>query len=356
MARQPPSRPSSSSATGGARDLASLYQRHTEGARRHLRRFGVLPQDLDDLVQEVFLVLHAKRDSLSPLESIDPWLREVCRRVAAGDRRRAHRRHEIAFREPPETTDPGHFEQALDKVEQEERLHRALERLDEQSRDLVALHELGRLPLVDVAELVEADRKTVSKRLGTALRRLTTLLRAESPSRMQPAPAVGARSPTEPPKSSEAFRVLARHPAVSIGLIGSVVVTVWPEAATLEALELLDVELARALSLCGGGFAYLAVVEANSRPPNLVARQKIVALLEQHAQHIQVYAAALQGGAAWIARPIMTGLSFLARPPFPMQFFNGVAPAARWLAESYPHLTHATAPEIIEGTEQLRSR
>jgi hypothetical protein len=205
-----------------------------------------------------------------------------------------------------------------------------------------------------VAELVDADRKTVRKRLGTALRRLTALLRAEPARDARAATARGTPLCTEPPRSAEPFRMLAKHATVSIGLVGNVVITVWPGAATLEALELLDVQFARAIEICGGSFAYLAVVEANSRPPNLVARQKIVSMLEQHAQHIRAYAAALQGGAAWIARPIMTGLSLLARPSFPMQFFNGVPAAARWLAESHPPLTHVSFSDIVESAEQLR--
>jgi hypothetical protein len=39
-------------------DLAALCAQHTEAVRGRLRRFGVQGQDLDDLVHEVFLVLH----------------------------------------------------------------------------------------------------------------------------------------------------------------------------------------------------------------------------------------------------------------------------------------------------------
>lgn len=336
-------------------ELAQLYAQHTEAVRRHLRRFGASDQDLDDLVQEVFLVLNARRDALSDISGLDPWLREVCRRIVAGHRRRAHRRHEIAFREPPDTADDEIFEQAIQKGEQEERLHRALGQLDEQSRDLVALHELGSLPLVDVAELVDADRKTVRKRLGTALRRLTTLLRSDSVglAAQAPVPQRGAALRV-PLRGADTFRLLAADSAISIGMVGSVVVAVWPGPATVEALDLLDVQFARALEISREGFAYLAVVGADTRPPNLAARQKIVRMLEQHAEHVRVYAAALEGGAAWIAKPIMTGLSRLARPPFPMQFFNGVPSAARWLSEQHPQLSNATAPEIVASAERLR--
>jgi RNA polymerase sigma-70 factor (ECF subfamily) len=351
MTRLPPS--PRTATRPGAPDLAALYAQYTDNARRHLRRFGASEQDLDDLLQEVFLVLHAKHQGLQDAGALDAWLREVCRRIAAGDRRRAHRRREIAFGEPPETATDGSFDQTLEQGEQEERLHLALEQLDEQSRDLVALHELGRLPLVDVAELVDADRKTVSKRLGMALRRLTALVRSDSLDMPSP-PAQRETRPSAPPRAGDAFRVLCRSSALNMGLVGSVVIAVWPGAATMDALELLDVQFARALELCGGGFSYLAVVEASTRPPNLEARQKIVSMLQVHAANIRVYATALQGGAAWIARPIMTGLSLLARPPFPMQYFNGVPAAASWLSEQHPALANASSGAIIDGAEQLR--
>lgn len=350
-ARRTPNQSSSLKPESG--DLPKLYADHTERVRRHLHHFGVRGHDLDDLVQEVFLVMHAQGERLPKIRPLDAWLREVCRRVAAGERRRAHRRHEVAFGEPPERPDDSPAsDTAFEQGEEHERLHRALGQLDERARDLVALHELGNLPLAAVAELVDADRKTVRKRLGAALRQLAALAGAER-APLEAPPRISR--PSEPPRSAPGFRVLTTHPSISVGLVGSVVVAIWPAAATVEALELLDVAFAQAITLCSGGFAYLAVVEANTRPPDLPARQKIVAMLEAHSAHIRVYAAALQGGAAWIARPIMTGLSLLARPPFPMQYFNGVPLAARWLAEKYPELSNASALTIIETAEQLRS-
>ena len=63
--------------------LTKLYELQTPHIRRHLQHFGVRAHDLDDAVQEVFLVLHAKRELVARLRPLDPWLREVCRRVAS---------------------------------------------------------------------------------------------------------------------------------------------------------------------------------------------------------------------------------------------------------------------------------
>ena len=338
--------------------LAQLYQAQTAPIRRHLQSFGARGHDVDDLVQEVFLVLHAKRERLAQIRPFDPWLREVCRRVAASDRRRAHRRREVAFGEPLETADEaGGTETAFEREEQQGRLHHALTQLDEYSRDLVALLEVGDLPLVDMAELIEIDRKTVGKRMGAALRRLSALIgtgRIQAPAFRAPG-GRGAQTDSLPRNASE-FRVLARHPAVNVGLAGSVLIAVWPGAATLDALEIVEQQLARAAEICAGSVAFFAVVEASTRPPNLQARKRLIAFLEDPRRRISVYAAALEGGAAWLARPIMSGLAFLARPRFAMQYFEGAPRAVHWLVESYPQLTMTSEAALLHAVDMLRSR
>jgi RNA polymerase sigma-70 factor (ECF subfamily) len=334
--------------------VAELCEAQTPQLRRHLQAFGARGDDLDDLVQEVFLVLHAKREILARVRPLDPWLREVCRRVAAGHRRRAHRRHEVAFGEPLEPmVDEGGTDSAFEEEERQLRLHLALTRLDEYSRHLVALHEIGNLPLGDMAELIAADRKTVRKRLSTALRRLTTLLgsrqRWATSARADPAPGISR------PRQASEFRVLARHAAVSVGLVGSVLVAVWPGAATLEALEIVEQGLARAAEICGGSAVFFGVVEATTRPPDLPARGKLVAMLEDPRHHMSIYVAALEGGAAWLARPIMSALGFLARTRLPMQYFEGAPRAARWLIENYPDLALTDEASLLRAVSALRS-
>lgn len=337
--------------------FAALWQAHAPGVRRHLARFGVAPADLDDLVQEVFLLAHAKRDHLAAVRQVELWLREVSRRVAAGHRRRAHRRHEVAFSEPPELpTDAPPLGSELERNQDEDRLHRALDQLDERSRDLVALHQLGDLPLVEVATLVAADRKTVRKRLTTALRRLTLLLGSndEAQSRAATAVEAGSTARGQPSASAAPFRVLTRHPTVGIGLLGSTVIAVWKGQPTVTSLELLDRQFQKVREGGETDFVYLAVVEASTRPPGYEARQKIVAMIKDHTHDISVHAHALEGGAAWIARPIMTALALLARPPYPMHFFNGAASAARFLSENEAAHSRATYSGILSAITLLR--
>jgi len=137
-------------------------------------------------------------------------------------------------------------------------------------------------------------------------------------------------------------------------LVGSVVIAVWPGAATLDALEVVEQQLARAVDICAGGVAFFAVVEASTRPPNLQARKKLIGFLEDPRRRISVYAAALEGGAAWLARPIMSGLAFLARPRFAMQYFEGAPRAAHWLVESHAQRTLTNEETLLHAVSMLR--
>jgi RNA polymerase sigma-70 factor, ECF subfamily len=341
-----------------ARRFGEAFAVHAPVVRRHLLRVGVPDADVDDLVQEVFLLLHRKREVVDGTWRIDPWLREVCRRVAAAYRRRAHRRHEVTVSNPPDEPSAGHTaESSIEKAEDEERLHSALGGLDAQSRDLIAMHVLGGLPLGDVASLVEADPKTVGKRVSVALRRLSSLFAKQQGLRAHAA-AIELQAEADvrvasPHGHAQAFQLLAEHPDVRIGVVGDVVIAVWPGPSSLETLELLERQIARALETRANGFVYFAVVEATTRPPNLAARQKIVAMLKQYEATMRVCLTALEGGAAWIAKPIMTGLALLVRPPFSSQFFDGSDSAVRWLAQQ-PGLAGATEQEMLAALRQLR--
>ena len=61
-------------------------------------------------------------------------------------------------------------------------LRRALNHLDDESRDLLALHDVGEMPLSALAKLVAHDRKTVRSRLARARRRVSRWLCDDPPS------------------------------------------------------------------------------------------------------------------------------------------------------------------------------
>src|SRR5262245_61829647 len=163
--------------------------------QRQLTKFGVRPPDVSDLCHEVFLILHEKVATLDEGARVDLWLHEVCRRVAAGYRRKAYQKREVLASEPDAEGGDAAFLDDVDRFDETDLLRDALMRLDDESRDLLALHEGGEMSVVDLAKLVEHDRKTVRKRLDLARQRLTTWIqRGEVSARRATPPAfrVGA--------------------------------------------------------------------------------------------------------------------------------------------------------------------
>jgi RNA polymerase sigma-70 factor (ECF subfamily) len=340
--------------------VTQAYSDFAPYVRRALLAFGVREPDLPDMCHEVFLIVHRRSAALDDVERLDLWLREICRRVAAGYRRRAAHRREVLSPDPDPDVAGALLGDRGDDAEDLEPMRRALARLDDESRDLLALHDAGDMSLFELAKLVERDRRSVRKRLELARRRLAALLR-EHESAGHPSD-LGMRTPessAEPPAPPllGGFEVVAVTQGVNIGLVGNVVVSTWPDVATLEAMETLLEHGQRLIKRCGGKIGYLAVVEASVRPPPLAARQKIVESLDIMGPSVLGYATALLGGMAWIAQPIMSGLMLLARPRFPMRFFKGVEPAAAWLCQHFARGADGPLPlaDLCATAEHLRT-
>jgi RNA polymerase sigma factor (sigma-70 family) len=339
---------------------SEAYRDFAPYVRRRLLELGVRNADLPDQCHEVFLVLH-RREHLDEIERVDLWLREVCRRVAASYRRRARHTREV-LGEPPDVRadsldDP---ESSVRRGDERDLLRNALELLDDESRDLLALHDVGELPLTELAKLVDHDRKTVRKRLEVARRRLSTLMQGNQPLLDASAGVAVApgRAGAEARLSSE-LEVVSVTTGLTIGLVGNVIVAVWPSAADLASIETLAAVGPGLIERCGGKVSYLASVEGAVRPPELPARKRIVELLDVMGPSVLAYATVMVGKAAWLVRPIMSGLLVLARPRFPMQFFASVPDAARWLCGRYAlgangPLDASTLSAAVERLRPLR--
>jgi RNA polymerase sigma-70 factor (ECF subfamily) len=351
---------------------ASTYARFAPYVRRRLAGFGVRDADLPDLCQEVFLVVHAKRHVLPAVDRIDLWLREICRRVAAGYRRRAGHRFEVLGCDAAERPDPASdVADEPDVATQLALLRRALNHLDDESRDLLALHDAGDMPLTDLARLVAHDRKTVRSRLARARHRVSRWMRGDGPG----VAAGAASAPRMTPAASPFFRdqaargravgcaaqeleIIRFTPEHCSGTLGNVTIADWRgpqiEAETIESA--LRQAAPHALERCGGEIAYLALIEPTLQPPTLEARQKIVDAFETMGPYLNSFAVVLLGENGRINRPILQGLVLLARPRFPMRFFSSVQAAADWLCETVARgCAGPLVPcELAAAAEQMR--
>ncbi len=148
--------------------LLEIHERHADLAWASLQRFGVAPRDLDDALQEVFLVVHKKLDTLQHPSAVKSWLYGICLRVASDWRKRAHRRYETLQAEVPEAIEPNDPESNLARREAEARLAATLDAMSLERRSLLVMFEVDGLECSDIAAITGVPVGTVHSRLHAA--------------------------------------------------------------------------------------------------------------------------------------------------------------------------------------------
>lgn len=149
-----------------------IFEEHAAAVYRTLRYLGVAEADLMDASQEVFLVVDRRRGEFEGRASLSTWIHEICIRVALSARRRRRRRHEELVPEPPETTIDADQDVRIEQQDRHGLLARLLDGLDEAQREIIVLHEIERLPMREVAEIVGCPLQTAYSRRNAGLEKM----------------------------------------------------------------------------------------------------------------------------------------------------------------------------------------
>jgi RNA polymerase sigma-70 factor (ECF subfamily) len=151
-------------------DVVSIHARHAEFVWLTLQRLGVPESDVEDLLQEVFVVVHRRLDSFDGSSRMTTWLFGICMRIVAGYRRRAFRRRERSVEQLPEqaTSESESPERAMLDREARERLGAVLDLMDLEKRAIFVMFELDELSCEAIAEMLSIPTGTVYSRLHAA--------------------------------------------------------------------------------------------------------------------------------------------------------------------------------------------
>jgi len=152
--------------------VAEVHARHGEFIYKSLYRMGVRSPHLEDVYQEVFLVVHRRLDSYAGHCAITTWLFEVCFRVAAGYRRRAHFRREQLVPDASAVTFVAAAtptpEREVEKRQAADRLNVILNTLNLEQRMVFRMFELEGLTCDQIGENIGVPVGTVYSRLHRA--------------------------------------------------------------------------------------------------------------------------------------------------------------------------------------------
>jgi len=154
-----------------------VFDKHARYVWRSLLGLGVRERDVADASQQVFLVVHDRlaADQV-PAGALRTFIYGVCLRVASDFRRRAHRRHERLFAEPPEPSQPPEQERAIGHRQALAQLDAVLAALPPRQREAFVLYEIEELSMHEVAGALGCPLQTAYSRLHAARRSVMAAL------------------------------------------------------------------------------------------------------------------------------------------------------------------------------------
>jgi RNA polymerase sigma-70 factor (ECF subfamily) len=150
----------------------AIYDRYFDFVWSSARRLGVKPGALDDVVQEIFMVIHGKIDTLRQPESLRSWIYSIARRTVSGYHRSQRTRgvSDIAFalhvesqQEPPLTP-----LELTEHNEDAKLLWELLGEVDLPKREVLMLVELDGMTVPEISEALEIPLNTAYSRLRAA--------------------------------------------------------------------------------------------------------------------------------------------------------------------------------------------
>jgi RNA polymerase sigma-70 factor (ECF subfamily) len=163
------------SATG----CLETFDREMDYVYGTLQRLGASPADMDDLLQDVFLILYSNWSTLDTTRTLRPWLFGVAFRVVRTQRRRRARERCDSEIDPVDAAVGP--EGWLEERESLVLLASALEQVPAGRRSVIVMHDIDGIEVVDIARKMGMTKFGVYARLykgrqelAAAVRRLQT--------------------------------------------------------------------------------------------------------------------------------------------------------------------------------------
>ena len=155
-----------------------LYEKHRSQAWAVLTRMLGHSDDLEDLVQTVFVKVYRSLHRFEGRSKLSTWLYTICIHVAMDYRRKMSRQKKTSdIDEVPglASKDPDPHQQA-ERAEAISNLGKALSKMKESKRNIIVLYDIMEVPADEIASLLGTPVPTVRSRLFYARRELARLL------------------------------------------------------------------------------------------------------------------------------------------------------------------------------------
>ena len=150
-------------------ELDDVYREHFAFVWRSAKRLGVRDAALDDVVQEVFVIVHRRLSDFEGRSSLRTWLFGITLRVTRDHKRSVARKSPDGEVDPDTlgatTPDPG---ESLEKAEAVRLLYAILDEMDDDRREIFVMVELEQMAMPDIAATLGVNVNTAYARLRAA--------------------------------------------------------------------------------------------------------------------------------------------------------------------------------------------
>jgi RNA polymerase sigma-70 factor (ECF subfamily) len=161
-------------------EFDAFYQQHVQLVGRWAARLAGPDLEIEDLVQEVFLIAHRRRDTFRGAAKISTWLFGITQNVVRHRRRKERVRRLLLGA----VTDVGRVTalrptpvEELERREATKTVYHLLDDLPDKYRDIFILFEIEGLSGAEIAALTGLNVTTLRVRLHRARTRFLTRLR-----------------------------------------------------------------------------------------------------------------------------------------------------------------------------------
>lgn len=149
-----------------------IYRQYFDFVWSSARHLGVAADAIDDVVQDVFIVIHAKLSTLQKPEALRSWIYGIVRRTVSDYRRSRRTRDAAGARlgcelKSRQATQPSPLEMA-ERSAALQLLRAILAELDEPKREVFVMVEVLEMTVPEVVQALEIPLNTAYSRLRVA--------------------------------------------------------------------------------------------------------------------------------------------------------------------------------------------
>jgi RNA polymerase sigma-70 factor (ECF subfamily) len=167
-----------SAADSNQTSVGQVYREHAEFVWRVARRLGCPTEAAEDVVHEVFIVVHRRLSDFDPTRSMKTWLYGITRNVVLHHKRGMARRYKRIQKLPEPVPEPDLDEQ-LARSKAVELVESFLAGLDEDKRAVFSLWAIEGMTAPEISASLGVKVNTVYSRIRAARKRFDELVQSQ---------------------------------------------------------------------------------------------------------------------------------------------------------------------------------